>query len=216
MVWYIIYDLFYNLPTGGDIDIWRRLWNKLPQTLQLQGLIKMSIFSHKISFRFCPMYWIVLVAVWQTFKVVTASNTKAWVGVVGRGGSKCLRNCPSWWLTSDLRGEETQAICWIFTANITCSPAWIKLQGAVSTTLTALVKNEYEWWISETAVGPPLICVFGTHAGLFRLVKGEGEPGRNRTFKDDGLQPAGVQQLIGDRYRPGRGRERWWRPLRWT
>lgn len=58
------------------------------------------------------------------------------------------------------------------------------------------------------AVGPPLICASETHAGLFWLVKAEGEPGRNRTFKDDGLQPAGVQQLIGDCYRPGRGRER--------
>lgn len=147
MVWYIIYDLFYNLPTGGDIDIWRRLWNKLPQTLQLQGLIKMSIFSHKISFRFCQMYWIVLVAVWQTFKVVTASNTKVWVGVVGRGGSNCLRNRPSWWLTSDLRGEETQAICWIFTANITCSPAWIKLQAAVSTTVNADCTCQERIWV---------------------------------------------------------------------
>lgn len=122
-------------------------WNKLPQTLLLQGLIKMSIFLHKISFRFCPMYWIVLVAVWETFKVVTASNTKAWVGVVGRGGSKCLRNRLSWWLTSDLRGEETQAICWIFTANITCSPARIKLQAAVSTTVDADCTCQERIWV---------------------------------------------------------------------
>lgn len=64
---------------------------------------------------------------------------------------------------------------------------------------------------------PPFICC--------RLVfTGEGwedasyqhKPGRNQTFEDDGLQPAGVEHLIGDRHRPPWGRERRWRALWWT
>lgn len=54
------------------------------------------------------------------------------MGGVGRGRSGCLRNSLSWWLTFNLRGEEKQAICWIFTANITCSPAWKKRSSADS------------------------------------------------------------------------------------
>lgn len=40
-------------------------------------------------------------------------------------GHNVWESPPSWWLTSDPSGSgvETGAICWIFTANITCSPA---------------------------------------------------------------------------------------------
>lgn len=46
------------------------------------------------------MHWIVLVAVWQTFKVVTASNTKALSGCRGKGRVKMSEKAPE--LMADL------------------------------------------------------------------------------------------------------------------